>query len=149
MVDDIKFTKYGFMNHDQCWFSIGWHVKIIWFSLKLLLRVHNQKFELKVCWGCHIAAIFHLSMNVFKVLWLHFEVSSCVMKTFMHKFVSKVFWNIILFYFCEFWLVVATFEWVQNVLFIIVLFTTVFFFWLHATWFWGFEQRLWRCLSFF
>jgi hypothetical protein len=96
MVDDIKFTKYGFMNHDQCWLSIGWHVKIIDFSLKLLLRVQNQKFELKVCWGCHIATIFHLSMNVFKVLWLHFKVASCVMKTFMHKFVFKEFWNIIL-----------------------------------------------------
>jgi hypothetical protein len=64
-LDDIKFTKYGFINHDQCWLSIGWHVKIIDFSLKVLLRVPNQKFELKVCWGCHVAMIFHLSMNVF------------------------------------------------------------------------------------
>jgi hypothetical protein len=85
------------MNHDQCWLGIGWHVKIIDFSLKLLLRVQNQKIEFTSCWGCRIATIFHLSMNVFKVLWLHFEVASCVMKTFMHKFISKVFWNVILF----------------------------------------------------
>jgi hypothetical protein len=64
MVDDIKFIKYGFMNHDQCWLSIGWHVKMIDFSLKLLLRVQNLKIELTVCWSCHIVTIFHLSMNV-------------------------------------------------------------------------------------